>query len=92
MQNSRRKSDHSSIIAAAAAGAEAADGPSRNCGTVAVVSTAAAVWQEGGGTHTGLASSRLQTANFSFLETYSQETTVAAAAAQQLHYTKRNIM
>ena len=72
--------------AAAGAGAETADGPSRNCGTAAVVSKAAAVWQGGGGTHAGSASSRPQTLHFLFLETYSQETPTAATAAAQ-HYT-----
>ena len=72
-------------------GTEAADGPLRNCGTVAaVVSTAAVVWQGAGGTNTGSASSRPQTADFIFLETYSQQTpTAAAAAAQQLYTTQK---
>ena len=87
--NLRRKADHSSLLAAAAAGVEVADGPSRKCGTAAVVSTVAVVWQGGEGTHTGSASSRPQTADFLLFQTYSQETpTAAAAAAQQLHLKK----
>ena len=51
--NPRRKSGHSSTRAAAASGAEAADGQTRNCGTAAVlVSTEAAVCKEGEGAHT----------------------------------------
>ena len=79
-------------MAAAAAGAEAADGSSRNCGTAAVVSTASAIWQ-GGGAHTHwLGELKTTDSRFLFLETYSQETPpVAAAAAQQLHTQQKTL-
>ena len=67
------------------------DGPSRNRGTAATVSTAAAIWQGGAylKAHSGSASSRPQSADFIFLETYLQETPTSVAAVQQLHYTKK---
>ena len=58
------------IAAAAAAGAEAADGPWRNCGTAAVVYSSSHLAEAGGGgTHTGSASSRPDS-RFLFFETY----------------------